>query len=349
MLSLFWHRPIIYRYLQRDLWRTFAAILLILLAILISFRFSNLLSAAARGDLGLQAIAPMLGLQIVRFVVLLLPMAFVLASALVLARLHNSLENTALLACGVPYRVQQSALLGYSLPLALGLLVAHLYLMPTVYLKQEEYLQRARQEAAMALITPQTFRTLPNGAVVYAKALSDSGLSQFFYHQPNAEHASITVFAENAMWQNNARALVLHHGTHLEHHTNTSQLASFERATFALPEPEISHRALLRHLYPHELNHSPAHQSEWFTRLSAPISLLIYSLFLPLFARQAPRSTKQRTLPIFFGYAAYFTLLNLATSLIRKGNISLWLASILIHGTMLFAAVYLWKNTHEFD
>lgn len=349
MLAYFWHRPIIHRYLQRDIWRTLLAILLILLAILISFRFSNLLSAAAKGDIALGAIAPMLGLQMVRFVVLLLPMGLVLASALVLGRWHHSLENTALLACGVPYRVQQSALLGCSLPLALGLLVAHLYVLPTVYLKQEEYLQRARQEAAMALVTPQTFRTLPNGAVVYAKALSDSGLSQFFYHQPNSEHTSVTIFADTATWQNNARALVLHHGSHLSHAPEFSQLASFERATFALPEPEISHRALLRHLYPHELNLSPAHQSEWFTRLSAPISLLIYSLFLPLFARQAPRRTKQRTLPIFFGYAAYFTLLNLATSLIRKGNINIWLATLLIHGTMLFAAAYLWKKTDALD
>ena len=83
-LLTLWQPLLLDRLLRRQLWRYFGAILLILIAILISFRLSNLLSAAAKGDIALSAIVPMIALQMLRFILLLAPIVYVLASALVL-------------------------------------------------------------------------------------------------------------------------------------------------------------------------------------------------------------------------------------------------------------------------
>jgi len=74
--------PILYRYLIRETLAVFLATNLILLAILLSFRLSSLLAAAAAGNMALSAVWQLVGLQAVRFLVVLMPIAFVLAAVI---------------------------------------------------------------------------------------------------------------------------------------------------------------------------------------------------------------------------------------------------------------------------
>ncbi|MDO4435219.1 MAG: LptF/LptG family permease [Cardiobacteriaceae bacterium] len=356
-LLTLWQPLLLDRLLRRQLWRYFGAILLILIAILISFRLSNLLSAAAKGDIALSAIAPMIVLQMLRFTLLLAPIVYVLASALVLGRLHSSLEHTALRACGIGSEQQLRALLSLAVPLSALILFAQLFILPAIYLKQESLLQRARQDAAMAFLAPNRFRLLADGRVFYAKALSEQGMEQFFYQHTPTSSASdaplqqTLIFSSSAQFDVRQRAVVLNDGIHLqsalsqaESDVSEQSLLHFERAELTFPEPEIERRALLRHLFPSELDDSPAHRSEWLNRFNPAISLLIYSLFLPLLAHQKPRSAQhQRVLPIFLGYASYITVLDLLASLSKKQAL-LWFASPLLHGMMLLFAWWLWRR-----
>ena len=90
--------PILYRYLIRETLAVFLATNLILLAILLSFRLSTLLAAAAAGNMALSAVWMLIGLQAVRFLVILMPLAFVLAAVMTLGRLYRDHEISAALA-----------------------------------------------------------------------------------------------------------------------------------------------------------------------------------------------------------------------------------------------------------
>ena len=96
--------PILYRYLIRETLAVFLATNLILLAILLSFRLSTLLAAAAAGNMALSAVWMLIGLQAVRFLVILMPLAFVLAAVMTLGRLYRDHEISAALACGIAPR-----------------------------------------------------------------------------------------------------------------------------------------------------------------------------------------------------------------------------------------------------
>ena len=106
--------PILYRYLIRETLAVFLATNLILLAILLSFRLSTLLAAAAAGNMALSAVWMLIGLQAVRFLVILMPLAFVLAAVMTLGRLYRDHEISAALACGIAPRHQTRALLAWN-------------------------------------------------------------------------------------------------------------------------------------------------------------------------------------------------------------------------------------------
>ena len=109
--------PKIYRALARETLAIFFATLLILLAIILSFRLSNLLASAGRGDIALGAVAQLIAMQALRFLILLAPLSFVLAAMMALGRMHQDLEISALLASGIGYGHQLRALLLTAFPL----------------------------------------------------------------------------------------------------------------------------------------------------------------------------------------------------------------------------------------
>lgn len=117
---------IIDRYLLREILLAGLAIVVVLLAMVISYRLARYLNQAASGLLAQDAIWLLLGLQAVRFLVILIPLAVLLAIMLTLGRLYRDSEMAALKACGLqPYHLYRPLLL-FAVPLAgLQLAAAH--------------------------------------------------------------------------------------------------------------------------------------------------------------------------------------------------------------------------------
>jgi len=172
---------IIDRYLIREIGLTLLATALILLAMVLSHRLAGYLSKAASGLLARDSIFLLVGLQSSYFLVMLVPLAFLLSIMLTLGRLYRDHEMTALAACGYgPLAVYRAVFL-LAAPLALATAGLSLFLLPAIMDLQFEVLAKARKEAEVSMFTPGTFREVLNGRhVVYVGALSEHELRNVF-------------------------------------------------------------------------------------------------------------------------------------------------------------------------
>ena len=339
--------PILYRYLIRETLAVFLATNLILLAILLSFRLSTLLAAAAAGNMALSAVWMLIGLQAVRFLVILMPLAFVLAAVMTLGRLYRDHEISAALACGIAPRHQTRALLACAIPIGLLLLTLSMSVLPRVYRGQEALRQQAQQEAGMILFTPNTYRRLDDGTIVHTGAIEGGQLRDFFIARDEPDGGHSLILAANGEMQGDEqqRHLLLHDGRRLAAHTT---LFTYQDADLRLPGANIlaaSSDNRLRNLPTSELGSSPEHLSEWQSRSNPAIALLIYSLALPLLARSQPRQGRyQKIVPAFIAFALYINLLDLITIAIRKQQIPPLPGSYWLHGAVLALILALWHK-----
>ena len=346
--------PILYRYLIRETLAVFLATNLILLAILLSFRLSSLLAAAAAGNMALSAVWQLVGLQAVRFLVVLMPIAFVLAAVMTLGRLYRDQEISAVLACGIAPKHQTRALILCAAPICLLLLILSLTILPGVYRGQEGLRQQAQQEAGMILFTPNTFRRLDDGTVVHTGAIEGGQLRDFFIARDEPDGGHSLILAANGEMQGDEqqRHLLLHHGRRLAWNANHdpahTTLFTYQNADLRLPGANTlaaSSDNRLRNLPTRELGSSPEHLSEWQSRSNPAVALLIYALALPLLARSQPRQGRyQKIVPAFIAFALYINLLDLATVAIRKRQLAPLPGSYWLHGAVLALILAAWHR-----
>jgi len=349
--------PILYRYLIRETLAVFLATNLILLAIILSFRLSSLLAAAAAGNMALTAVWKLIGLQAVRFLVILMPLAFVLAAAMTLGRLYRDQEISAALACGIAPRHQTRALLYCALPIGVLLLVLSLSVLPHIYSSRDALLQQAQQEAGMILFTPNTFRRLDDGTIVHTGAIEDGILRDFLIARDEPDGGHSIILAERGKMQGDAqqRHLLLQHGRRLawnaDHDPARTTLFTYENADLRLPGANNlagngTGESRLRNIPMSELGTSPEHLSEWQSRSNPAVALLIYALALPLLARSQPRQGRyHKIVPAFIAFALYINLLDLITVAIRKQQIPPLPGSYWLHGAVLVIILIYWQRS----
>ena len=324
--------PILYRYIIRETLAVFLATNLILLTILLSFRLSSLLAAAAAGNMALSAVWMLIGLQAVRFLVILMPLAFVLAAVMTLGRLYRDHEISAALACGIAPRHQTRALLTCAIPIGLLLLTLSMSVLPRVYRGQE---------------------ALRDGTVVHTGAIEGGQLRDFLIarDEPDGGHSLILADYGEMQGDEQQRHLLLHHGRRLAWNANHdpahTTLFTYQNADLRLPGANTlaANDNRLRNLATSELGTSPEHLSEWQSRSNPAIALLIYALALPLLARSQPRQGRyQKIVPAFIAFALYINLLDLITIAIRKHQIPPLPGSYWLHGAVLATILALWHR-----
>lgn len=214
--------PILYRQLSKELLALFFAILLILLTIILSFRLTNLLSAAATGDLPLRAVWQLLYLQSLRFLILLSPLSFILAATLTLGRLYRDHEISALLASGISQTRLLKALLLTALPLSFFLYLLNHHTLPHLYQQQDTLKQQANQQASLLLFTPNTFQQISDHLTIHASAQQQTQLQNILIaHTPPNQPQSL-IFAQSG---------------HIDPHTTPPTAPPQQRTTPQLAPP----------------------------------------------------------------------------------------------------------------
>lgn len=348
--------PIIDRYLIREIALTLLATVLVLLAMVLSHRLAGYLSKAASGLLARDAIFLLIGLQATYFLVILMPLAFLLSVMLTLGRLYRDHEMTALAACGYGPLALYRAVLLLAAPVALFTAGLSMVLVPLMMDYQFEVLARARKEAEISMFVPGTFREALGGRhVVYIGALNQRELRDVFIQTRESNgDLSITTGQQGRqiVGDDGIRHIVLERGYRyrgVPGHGDYEML-HFDRATVrvdaAPPQQEWKHRETLptTQLWGSK---DPNFIAEWHMRLNSPIQILIITLWAPLIARTRPREGRYgRIVAAVLIYAVNFNLIGVGESWLSKGALSSTIGLWWVHGVFILFGVGLLLRYH---
>ncbi|TVR63912.1 MAG: LPS export ABC transporter permease LptF [Candidatus Competibacteraceae bacterium] len=345
---------IIDRYLIREIALTTLAIALALLAMVLSHRLAQYLSQAASGLLASDSILPLIGLQAIHFLVVLVPLAFLLGVMLTLGRLYRDHEMTALAACGHgPLSVYRAVLL-LAAPLALASLVLSFLVVPATMELRFELLDKARQEAEISLFAPGAFREVLDGRhVIYVGALDERELRNVFIRSREPDGAISITTGERGRQEfdeEGARHIVLDHGYRYRGTPGQGDYESlrFERAALRVETAPPSQSWQRREALPtHQLLDSsdPRYVAELQMRLNSPIQLLVIALWAPLLARARPREGRYgRIVAAVLIYAIYFNLVGVGESWLSHGAVAAALGLWWVHGLFLLFGAGLWLH-----
>jgi lipopolysaccharide export system permease protein len=342
------------RYLVKEVALTFVATVLILLAMVLSNRLVSYLNQVASGLLSKDSIITLLGLQAIRFLVVVVPLGFLLSTVLALGRLHRDSEMVALTACGVGPGSLYRSLFGLAIPLAAVLTALSFYAVPLSSALQHQLLLRARQEAEVSMFTPGTFREVANGKqVIYVETLSEEEreIGKVFIQSEIPGGIAITT-GERGYQQidpeSGVRYLILENGYRYEGNPGQGdyQNMHFQRLSVRVnftpaeqtwhPRETIPSRELLQ-------STNSLYVAEFHRRLSGPMSLLVLAFLAPLLAYAHPKEGRYgRIVVAVLIYAIYSNLLEIGQSWLARGQWWSTLGLWWVHGALLMVGVGLW-------
>ncbi len=346
------------RYLFREIASTWLAVTLVLLMILLTNQFARILGDVAKGKLPKGVVMDVIGLSVVQYLTVLVPIGLFLSIMLALGRLYRDSEMPAMMACRVGPSGVYRPLVWLTLPLVLGVAWLAIDLGPRALQTVERIGAEARREADLASIEPGRFTVFgPNNAVVYGERVTADGFMENVFLQRFVEdddgEANIVevVVAERGEQVDSddpdIRFLVLHNGRRYEGVPGTPQFRVVEFAEHGIPyrlpsldpqEPEpreMPVSMLLR-------SADPVHRAELQWRIGVPLSTIILAIFAVPLSRSQPRSGRYGRLAVgLLVFIIYFNLLSAAKAWVEKGELDPLLGLWWVHGVFLLAALML--------
>lgn len=342
------------RYLIKEISLTLFATVLVLLTTVLSFRLAKYFSQAASGLLAQDVIWLMIGLQAIRYLVVLIPPALLLSVVLTLGRLYQDNEMVALSACGGGPGIIYRPLFLLLLPMTLILTSLSLYLVPICMELHLELQFRARQNAQISVITPGVFRELNNGRyVIYVGDTNkDSGelYNIFIRNRDNHQVAVITSKRGHLKIdpESGIRYIVLEDGYRYQGAAGSGKAGTlhFQRLIFQIDNEPIQQTEIKREAIPTVQllkSPSPVHQAELHKRFASPLSLLVLGFLSPLLAHTQPREGRYgRVVAAILLYVIYSNLLEVGYAWLANGTLWQPLGLWWVHSLPLLLGFGLW-------
>ena len=346
--------PRIDRYLIREVLLTFAATVVVLLAMVLTHRLANYLNQAAAGVLAQESILKLLGLQAIRFLVVLMPVGLLLAIMLTLGRLYRDNEITAMTACGVGPGSIYRPLFLLTVPMAAALTALSLVVVPLSMELQDEVQARARQDAQISVFSPGTFREVLGGEhVIYVGEIGEDKkeLRAIFIQSRIPNGVAITTAQSGHQEfdsRSGARFLVLNDGYRYEGNPGLGNYRGvrFQRLAVRVDTVPMEEKRQKKETVPTiELlaSDDPSDRSELQGRLSGPISLFLIAFIAPLLARTNPREGRYgRVVAGVLIYTIYMNLLEMSRAWLERGGFLSELGVWWVHGLLAAVGLAMW-------
>ena len=344
------------RYIFREIAATWLAVTGVLLMILLTNQFARILGDVAKGKLPKGAVMDVIGLSVVQYLTVLVPIGLFLSIMLALGRLYRDSEMPAMMACRVGPSGVYRPLVWLTLPLVLGVAWLAIDLGPRALQTVERIGAEARREADLASIEPGRFTVFgPNNAVVYGERVTADGFMenvflQRFVEDDNGEANIVEVVVAERGEQVESddpdiRFLVLYNGRRYEGVPGTPQFRVVEFAEHGIPyrlpsleppEPEPREMPVSRLIR----STDPLHRAELQWRIGVPLSTIILAIFAVPLSRSQPRSGRYGRLALgLLVFIIYFNLLSAAKAWVEKGEVDPAVGLWWVHGLFLLAAL----------
>jgi lipopolysaccharide export system permease protein len=348
---------LIQRYLLREVFHTFSAVILVILLIAISNKFVRLVGKAAIGDIAPDVLLQMIFFQIPELLAFLLPIALFLAVLLCFSRFFAENEIPVMFACGVSW--QKLLMISLSFGVIVMLLAGSFtcYWSPKLAGYKE---QLVREEGPMLLVqtvTPGRFHSLQKDQLVFYVASLNSDRSElkhiFIADQPKGrldQHENGSMITARAGKvatdaQSGATYITLEHGRRYQGTPGEKDFSilQFEDYQRLLVEDSNTSQVPLFHRTMPTLdllkNPTPNNLAELQWRLSIPISALLLALLAVPLSRVTPRAGRfGRLFVAILICIIYFNLLTLSKRWIATQHISAQIGVWWVHSLLLVAA-----------
>jgi lipopolysaccharide export system permease protein len=342
------------RYLIKEITLTFFATVMVLLTTVLSFRLAGYFGQAASGLLAQDVIWLMIGLQAIRFLVILIPPALLLSVVLTLGRLYQDNEMVALSACGGGPSIIYRPLFLLLLPMTLVLTGLSLYLVPICMELHLELQFQARQNAQISIVKPGTFRELNNGKyVIYVGDTSDDGqeLHNIFIRSIADDHVAVITSRRGHQKINpesGIRYVVLENGYRYQGAPGSGKAGTlyFQKLIFQIDNQPIQQTEIKREAIPTVQlikSPSPIHRAELHERFASPLTLLVLGFLAPLLAHTQPREGRYgRVVAAILVYIIYSNLLEIGYAWLANGVLWQPLGLWWVHSLPILLGVALW-------
>lgn len=349
---------IVFRYLNREVLRSFAGILTVLMAIFLSQRLVGYLGDAAGGELSGLVVFKLVALYLPVLFSLLLPLTLFLAILLALGRLYSEHEMTVLRACGVGENDVLRHLMRPVLVLTVFTAALTLYVMPAALEYQYQVMDSQAAESELSLLAPGRFQEAQdNRSVLYVEAFGEENAlgGVFFATMPQSPRESAGILASRGgyHWQDETdgqRYLVLENGYRYElaPGSNKWTVVKYDKyfmrlQTRSAQEMRRKTKALSTWQLLQELQPAQIAELQW--RLAVPLSMPILALLAVPLCRVRPREGKfAKILPGLLLYLGYTMLLMMARSAVEEGKLSGWVGLWPVHALALVLGMLLMRQ-----
>ena len=324
--------PQLDRYLTREFAQSVFAALVVLGLVSMGGLVADLLSEIARGKVPAGLLLSQLGLRLVNFLPILLPLALMLGLLLALGRLYRDSEMPVLAAVGIGPRRLLKPLLLVAAPVLLVVGLCSLWLGPWASRLSEDMVQQANRNLLVSGLEAGRFTELPGGGVVYVGSMSGDGtrFSRMFVHRQAGDRLDVTTAKGGSMFFDGERAryLRLEDGFRVEGPTGGGRdfrLMRYASNELRLPDREESRRDDDPELLPtHTLlgDPRPEAQAQLHWRIAPPLLALAFALLAVPLARSAPRQPRYgRMLLAFLSYLVGMNLMILGTQWLAEGKL----------------------------
>src|SRR3546814_308999 len=176
-------------YLFREFAQATFATLVVLMIVSLGGVFADVLGDIARGRVPAGMMLAQLGLQLLNYLPLILPLGLMLGLLLAIGRLYRDSEMPVLTAIGVgPWRLLRPLMM-LVLPVVAVIALCSLWLGPWARDYARGMVEAGNRSLLVAGLEPGRFIELPGGGgVVYVVSMSNDGtrLSRVFVHPPDA-------------------------------------------------------------------------------------------------------------------------------------------------------------------
>ncbi|WP_373020530.1 LPS export ABC transporter permease LptF [Thiomicrorhabdus sp.] len=340
------------RYLLKELFATFFAVLAVLLLITFGTETTKLLALAVEGKLPASVVFQVLLLKIPPALEVILPLVALLSVMLAVGRLYQDHEMVVMNSCGISPRYFQKVVFWFLLPFSLLTAAITLYITPLSYEKETALIMDAQTSAPFAGLVSGKFNELPNNkGVLYARKINADGQMLDVWIKFKGKEKDLVLTAPQGQfeWIKERLALVLIDGKSYEGlHANKENLTvqHFERFEGYLPELEAAAKHKVKGIWaPTSVLLESASLEDkallqW--RVVVPAGVLVLGLLGLRLSKTGPREGRFAKLFIAIVlYVIYNQLLVTARDGMSDGGIPLYIGLWPIPLLFLLYALYL--------
>jgi lipopolysaccharide export system permease protein len=344
--------------LRKELARSFAATLVVILTIVITMMLIRTIGQAAAGQVGPQDVVLLLGYAALAHLPTMLSLSLFIAVVLTLGRMYRDSEIVVWFASGIGLARFVRPVLWTAAPVLVVVAVLMLVVWPWVNRQSSDLRDRYQQRSDLARVAPGVFQTSADGRrVFFVERESVDGINarNVFILNRVRESESVTSARSGRIEErDDDRYLVLERGQRNEVDLRSGEhtLSAFE-AHRVLVDQQRVRRAQARPpkamgTLELALDRSARNDAELAWRLGmvlAGANLLL--LGVGLAASNPRRPTNWNLVFALLTFVVYFNLVNLSQGWVATGRVSMGAALVALHaGAFALALLLLWWRDH---